>query len=68
MFFGDFYCICANGCIPQKDLSNEVSYVTNKDNMTKLRPWEVGYLTNAKGAHKLLVLHLLGLRFWLFRV
>ena len=36
--------------------------------MTKLRPREVGYPTNRNGAHKLLVLHLLGLGFWLFKV
>ena len=35
--------------------------------MTKLQPREVGCPTNPNGAHKLLVLHLLGLRFWLFK-
>ena len=36
--------------------------------MTKLRPREVGCPTNPNGAHKLLVFHLLGLGFWMFRV
>jgi len=36
--------------------------------MTKLRPREVGFPTNPDGAHKLLVLHLLKLWFWLFMV
>ena len=48
--------------------SNEVSCVSNEDSMTKLRSREVGYPTNPHGAHKLLVLNLLGLGFWLFRV
>jgi hypothetical protein len=28
-------------CIPQIDLSNELSCALNKDHMQKLRPWEV---------------------------
>ena len=40
----------------------------NEDHMTKLRPREVGCPTNPNGAHKILVLHLLRLGFWLFRV
>ena len=52
----------------QRDISNEISYIPNIDNMTKLQPREVGCPTNPNGAHKLLVFHLLELGFWLFRV
>ena len=50
-------------CSPKKYLSNKVSYASNRHNMTKLRPREVGYPTNPNKAHKLLVLHLLRLGF-----
>lgn len=53
--------------------SSEISFqrgtfTSNVDSMTKLRPREVGYPSNPNGAHKLLVLHLLRLGFWFFRV
>jgi len=40
----------------------------NMDHMAELRPREVGVPTNPNKAHKLLVLRLLGLGFWMFRV
>lgn len=66
--FGKCYTYLLGSFNPWKDLSNEVSYTSNRDNMTKLRPQEVGYTTNPNEAYKLLELHLLGLRFWLFMV
>ena len=44
------------------------SYALNGDNMTKLWTQEFGFPTNPNEAHKLLVLSLLGLGFWLFIV
>ena len=42
--------------------------MSNGHNITKLQPPEVGFQTNPNEAHELLVLHFLGLGFWLFRV
>jgi hypothetical protein len=56
-----------NCCIPWIDISNDVSYASNKDNMPKLRPWEIDVPIYPDMDH-ILAFHLLGLGLWMFRV
>ena len=69
MFFGKFshkdHHFSYNALL---DLSNEVSYMSNGDNLTMLQPQDIGCPTNPNGVHKLLVLHLVELGFWFFGV
>ena len=54
-------------CSPQIDLSNDVSYVSKGYSMPKLQPQEIDVPIYPDGAH-IMVFHLLGLGFWMFRV
>jgi hypothetical protein len=52
---------------PRIDLSNDVSYASNEDNMPKLQPREIDVPIYPDEAH-ILAFHLRGLGFWMFRV
>ena len=59
--------IHGNSCSPQIDISNDVSYTSNGDRMPKLCPRKLKHQFTQTGPI-VLVLHLLWLGFWTFRV
>jgi hypothetical protein len=50
----------ATHCSPWIDISNDVSYASNRDSMPKLQPLEIDVPIYPDGTH-ILVFHLLGL-------
>jgi hypothetical protein len=55
-------------CTPWLDLSDEVPSAPNEDRMQKFTPGKLMYQLPPSGPTNLLVFHLLGLGFWMFRV
>ena len=56
-----------DSCSPHIDVSDDVSCASNGDSMQKLRPQEIDVPIDPDEAH-ILVFHLLGLGFSMFRV